>query len=249
MDRAEMARCRVDGIVPGDYPGEVAEDWPDLIEIIRRQVKPERDLQKRDALRVRWWQYAEKRPGLRQALLPLKRVLVRSLTSTQFQAFTLLDAGPVYDQALLVWVTESHKTQALLTSRLHETWARFLGATFKDDGRHNLADCFRTFPFPKGFEIDFSLEAAGEAYHTFRANLMIERKAGLTKTYNRFHACSENAPDIARLRALHAEMDAAVLRAYGWDDLADRAAPEFIEQDADEGKTPKPAKPEPNRIR
>ena len=45
--------------------------------------------------------------------------------------------------------------------------------------------------------------------------------------------------DIARLRALHAEMDAAVLRAYGWDDLADRAAPEFIEQDADEGKTPK----------
>jgi hypothetical protein len=68
---------------------------------------------------------------------------------------------------------------------------------------------------------------------------MIARNEGLTKTYNRFHARGENAPDIVRLRALHAEMDAAVLRAYGWDDLADRAAPEFIEQDADEGKTPK----------
>jgi len=68
---------------------------------------------------------------------------------------------------------------------------------------------------------------------------MIERNEGLTKTYNRFHARGENAPDIARLRTLHAEMDAAVLRAYGWDDLANRAAPEFIEQDADEGKTPK----------
>ena len=68
---------------------------------------------------------------------------------------------------------------------------------------------------------------------------MIDANEGLTKTYNRFHARGENAPDIARLRALHAEMDAAVLRAYGWDDLADRAAPEFIEQDADEGKTPK----------
>ena len=34
-------------------------------------------------------------------------------------------------------------------------------------------------------------------------------------------------------------MDAAVLRAYGWDDLAERAAPEFIEQDADVGKAPK----------
>ena len=34
-------------------------------------------------------------------------------------------------------------------------------------------------------------------------------------------------------------MDAAVLRAYGWNDLADRAAPEFIERDAEEGNTPK----------
>ena len=34
-------------------------------------------------------------------------------------------------------------------------------------------------------------------------------------------------------------MDAAVLRAYGWDDLASRAQPEFIEQDADEGRQAK----------
>jgi hypothetical protein len=38
---------------------------------------------------------------------------------------------------------------------------------------------------------------------------------------------------------LHAEMDTTVLGAYGWSDLAERAAPEFIEQDADEGKAPK----------
>src|SRR5271163_380553 len=68
---------------------------------------------------------------------------------------------------------------------------------------------------------------------------MMSRDEGLTRTYNRFHARGETAPDIVRLRELHAEMDDTVLRAYGWDDLADRAAPEFIEQDADEGKTPK----------
>ena len=34
-------------------------------------------------------------------------------------------------------------------------------------------------------------------------------------------------------------MDDAVLRAYGWDDLADCAQPEFVEQDADEGKQAK----------
>jgi hypothetical protein len=89
------------------------------------------------------------------------------------------------------------------------------------------------------FEAAPPLETAGEAYHANRAALMIQRNEGLTKTYNRFHARAEIAPDIARLRELHANMDRAVLRAYGWDDLADRADPEFIEQDADEGKAPK----------
>ena len=74
--------------------------------------------------------------------------------------------------------------------------------------------------------------------------------SGLTKTYNHFHARGDNTPGIARLRELHAELDIAVLRAYArsdsdpgraaiWNHLADRVAPEFIEQDADEGKTPK----------
>lgn len=109
----------------------------------------------------------------------------------------------------------------------------------KDDLRYSPSDCFRTFPFPAGFEIDESLEATGEAYNAARAELMVSRNKGLTKTYNRFHARGENAADIVLLRALHHEMDVAVLRAYGWTDLADRAAPEFIEQEADEGKVPK----------
>lgn len=69
--------------------------------------------------------------------------------------------------------------------------------------------------------------------------MMSANAEGLTKIYNRFHDRGEKAADIARLRELHAEMDAAVLRAYGWDDLASRAQPEFIEEDADGGKQDK----------
>jgi hypothetical protein len=68
---------------------------------------------------------------------------------------------------------------------------------------------------------------------------MADNNEGLTKIYNRYHDPSDVSFGVLRLRELHAEMDAAVLRAYGWVDLADRAAPEFIEQDSDEGKTPK----------
>ena len=69
---------------------------------------------------------------------------------------------------------------------------------------------------------------AGDDYDNHRAALMIARNEGLTKTYNRFHDPAERAPDIQRLRELHHAMDVAVLRAYGWDDLAQRAAPEFL---------------------
>ena len=70
-------------------------------------------------------------------------------------------------------------------------------------------------------------------YHDHRAALMVTRNEGLTKTYNRFHTPADRAPDIQRLRELHHAMDLAVLRAYGWDDLADRAAPVFLTADAE----------------
>jgi len=239
MDDSDITRCRVEGIVPSDYAGEVAEDWPDLIEILRRRVKPERDKQTRPALKTRWWQYAEKRPGLYRSIDSINHVFVNSSKAAPQYAIAKLPKGLVYSQNLNVFAFDNFASFCALQSSVHETWARFVGTTMKDDLTYTIEDCFRTFPFPENFETDPDLEAAGEAYHAFRAQLMIERNEGLTKTYNRFHAQGENVPGIARLRALHGEMDVVVLRTYGWDDLADRAAPEFIEQDADEGKTPK----------
>jgi hypothetical protein len=59
---------------------------------------------------------------------------------------------------------------------------------------------------------------------------MIARNEGMTKTYNRFHNRSEQSDDIRRLRELHAAMDRAVLEAYGWHDLAERAEPVFLDE-------------------
>ena len=105
-------------------------------------------------------------------------------------------------------------------------------STMKDDLNYSASDCFENFPLPVGHETD-ALIAVGTAYHDHRAALMVARNEGLTRTYNRFHDAAETAPDIVRLRALHHEMDVAVLRAYGRDDLADRAAPEFLTEDTE----------------
>ena len=227
------------GVVPADYPNEVAEDWPDLIEIVRRRVKPERDRQTRDTLRERWWQFGEKRPGLYANIAPLDRVIVTNAGASPHLSFTIIKTGNVFANSLNIFPFNDLSHFAILQSRLHEVWARFFSSSMKDDLRYAPSDCFRTFPFPPDFETNPVLEAVGEAYHAFRAELMIARNEGLTKTYNRFHASGECDADITRLRALHHHMSVAVLRAYGWDDLADRATPEFIEQEADDGKAPK----------
>ena len=100
----------------------------------------------------------------------------------------------------------------------------------KDDLRYAASDCFETFPFPEDFETLQYLEAPGQAYYEHRAALMVDRGQGMTKIYNRLHDPDERDEGIVRLRELHAEMDRAVLRAYAWDDLAERAEPIFLDE-------------------
>ena len=90
----------------------------------------------------------------------------------------------------------------------------------KDDLRYTPSDCLETFPFPDGWETLQALEAAGEAYYEHREALMIERKEGMTKIYNRFHDPYQDDPAIIRLRELHTAMDRAVLDTYGWTDIS-----------------------------
>jgi hypothetical protein len=59
----------------------------------------------------------------------------------------------------------------------------------------------------------------------------------MTKTYNRFHKFDERSEPIRRLRDPHDEMDRAILRAYGWNDVADELRPEFLTEEAENDHT------------
>jgi N-6 DNA Methylase len=227
MDERERAQCRTRGRVPDDYPDPVAADWPDLLETVDRLVKPERQAKRGSESASPWWQFLRPRPGLRAAVKGMDRLLVRALTSSNFCTFTYLPSGIVYDQTLIVFADQSVATWAVLSSGLHEVWTREFGSSLKDDSRYNVAECFDNFPCPESITVPCLAEPA-QAYYDHRAAGMVARNEGLTKTYNRFHDPAERSPDIKRMRELHHAMDVAVLRAYGWDDLADTAAPEFL---------------------
>lgn len=230
MADSGRARCRKIGIVPRGYPGPVAVEWPDLLDIVQRTVKPERDPQKRDALRERWWQYADKRPGMRAASKTLSQVQILSRVSAH-HGVTTVTAGLIYAESTVVFADDRPSFRGVLQSRPHELWAAFFASSLKNDLRYGPSDCFETFPLPP---LDgAALHEAADAYHAHRAALMVARNEGLTKTYNRFHNPSERAPDIQRLRELHHALDVAVLSAHGWEDLADGAVPEFLTEEAE----------------
>ena len=209
-------------VVPNDYPGPVAADWPDQLAIVRNKVKSERAHLTRNPIgRKRakfWWQYGSLATHLYPATAALQRVLAISYT-TQQVAFAFLPNDIVYGHTLIVFSLDTYATFCALQSHIHELWARFFGSSLEERFRYPPSDVFETFPFPENWTTDPALEAAGKEYYQFRANLMVRNDEGLTKTYNRFHDPNENAPEIVRLRELHAAMDQAVLDAYGWSDI------------------------------
>ncbi|MBN9562778.1 MAG: N-6 DNA methylase [Alphaproteobacteria bacterium] len=229
MDEHERAACRRTGLVPLDYPDPVAADWPDLLEIVERLVKPERATNTDRSRREIWWQFTRRTPGLRQAIFGLKQVIVTNVGAAPHLAFAFLPADRVYAHTLGVVASEDTGDFGVCQSRTHETWARSFSSTLEDRLRYTPSDSLVSFPMPVSDET----KDTAETYHDHRAALMIARNEGLTRTYNRFHDPAERASDIVRLRELHHAMDQAVLRAYGWDDLAEAAAPEFLTEDTE----------------
>ncbi len=220
---------------------EARQKWPKLLEIAEARVKPQRSKLKRDVYRLKWWRFAEPQNALYDAIGGMKFVLATGAAAAMHHMIARIPSNVIFSHKLCVFVFDEFSVFAVMQSSVHEIWSRAFGTTFGsiDALTYNPTQVFRTFPFPPDFGHDPGLGLAGLEYHGFRAKMMVESGGGLTATYNRFHDRADNKSVIVRLRVLHHEMDVAVLRSYGWDDLADRAAPEFIEQEADEGKTPK----------
>jgi N-6 DNA Methylase len=216
-----------------------AHRWPDVVALVEAKVKPQRDKLQgysvAERRREKWWQYGTYTPALFDTIKDSDRVLAISRTTT-FVCFEFLNSRMVFsDRLLVIKVDFGFREFCCLQSRVHETWAMVLGSKHGggDSAFYSPLTCFETFPFPSEIAILDSIEEAGATYHSHRYAVMAANNEGLTKTYNRFHDPTERDPKIQRLRLLHHEMDVAVLRAYGLNDLADTASAEFLSDDTE----------------
>jgi hypothetical protein len=86
------------------------------------------------------------------------------------------------------------------------------------DLNYSASDCFEPFPFPE--EPSFAkLDSVGERLDNERRAYLTKHAVGLTTTYNRMKDASVTDAEVQALRALHEEVDRAVLAAYGWSDI------------------------------
>ena len=222
-----------------DRSEDEAKLYPACYDILYKTVRVTRQKQKRHHLRQRWWQFAEKRPALYDAIRENTKVLVRTQAS-KHNVFEFIPNGQEYDQKLIVFSSESFATYAILNSDIHFSWVlKHSGDIGGVTLNYSPSSLFETFPFPKTHWASpcGNLEAIGSRYRGHRLSLMTRMWIGLTDTYNLFHArdlslkmvteVTKKDADIAavgfeallELRRLHVELDLAVRDTYGWQDL------------------------------
>jgi hypothetical protein len=212
---------------------ECRRQWPELMEIVERKVKPDRINVNDKGAKQKWWQFIRPRPELHAAIAGREQVLVVARTSRSL-AFSTAFACSVFSENLVIFAMLSVANGfSQLQAQAHDIWVRQYSSSLKDDLGYRPTDCFDTYPFPAAL-LDTNandpahatqrqcLEVIGERYHQFRSELMVANNEGLTSTYNRFHDPSESSDGILELRSLHQQMDQAVLQSYGWDDIPTR---------------------------
>ncbi|TXK43286.1 Eco57I restriction-modification methylase domain-containing protein [Nonomuraea sp. C10] len=201
-----------------DWLEEKAKHYPDCYDQVVRLVKPERDQNSRRIYREHWWQYAENQMTMRKAIVGLKRVIVIALVSKIVMP-VMVPTGQVFSHMLGVFATDDAAMLGLLSSASHYWWVRTRASTLETRIRYTLSDVFETLPLS---ELSEDVRHLGDQLDTYRRELMLARQAGLTATYNLVNDPSCQDEDIVELRRIHRDIDAAVCRAYGWDDMLDR---------------------------
>lgn len=219
---------------------QVRSRYPAIYQWLLERVKPERDQNNRASRREKWWLFGETNPMLRKQLAGLPRYIA-TVETAKHRTFQFLDASILPDNKLIAIALDDALYLGVLSSSTHVAWALGAGSWLGvgNDPVYVKTRCFETFPFP---DADTGLTPAlrqriaerAEAIDAHRKQVLAAHPGtlSLTALYNVLDALRAGralTPKertvhqlglVAVLAELHAELDAAVLAAYGWSDLA-----------------------------
>jgi hypothetical protein len=195
--------------------------------IVESKVKPTRlkfDSKKYPKLVNEWWKFWNPRHELYAACEKVSEVVALSRVST-FMTPVVVESGPVFTDAVVVWPYEDRALFALLSSWHHRSWAQWWGSGMQERFRYAISDCYYTFPFPERSE---ELNDLGKRLNLMQKKLKISKQIGMTKLYKLFHSPLVNDEEIKELRDLHKNIDKELHSLYGFDfEMGDYEFSEF----------------------
>lgn len=186
---------------------------------VEELVKPYRDSLTGQIHQDCFWKLWDIRPGLMREFEKRSHVLAIARV-TKHLCISRVPTTGVYNDQVKILFFDGWAEFVVLQSSIHEIWARWLSGTLGASTlRYSTSAVLETWPMPDMGQSP-ELEELGKRYHLLREELMKNGSIGLTQLYNRFHDPHDQDPHIQNFRALHQDIDLAVLRVYGWEDLA-----------------------------
>lgn len=202
-----------------------------------------REWNSRETYRKNWWVFGEPRKELRPALTGLSRYIA-TVETAKHRVFQFLDASILPDNMIVVVALEDPALLAVLSSRVHTSWAPVMGGWlgYGNDPRYSKSRCFDPFPFPELTDaLRTKLSAVGEELDALRKRVLAEHPdLTLTGLYNVLEKLKAGSALTAKdenvkarglvliLKELHEEIDRLTAETYGWP--ADLAEEQILER-------------------
>lgn len=215
---------------------DLQKKYPKTYQWLLNKVKPDRETNNDPKLKREWWLYRRSNSILRSALEGLDRYIVTVETS-KHRVFVFLDFQTLPDNKLVAIALSDSYFLGILSSNLHITWALAAGGRLEDRPVYVKTTCFDPFPFPDPTpEQKQKIRDLGERLDTHRKQVQAAHPdITITGMYNLLEKLRAGEPFtdkdrdynnralVSTLKQIHDDLDAAVLDAYGWEDLKDVA--------------------------
>lgn len=226
-----MARAR--GMYVIDLYGlseqQARDEYPALYQQLKNTVYDLRQQNNNRLFRELWWVLGHPRPVFRAFTRGLSRYVV-TLETAKHQVFQFMPASVIPDSTIVTFGFDDAYHLGVLQSRVHVAWSLAQGGTLEDRPRYNKTRCFETFPFPDATpEQQAVVRELGERLDAHRRAVLDQHPAlTMTGLYNvlaklrsgeALEARDRTVHDqgqVTILKALHDDLDHAVLAAYGW---------------------------------
>ncbi|MDX1944109.1 MAG: type IIL restriction-modification enzyme MmeI [Pirellulaceae bacterium] len=191
---------------------------------VQRKVRDSKGSDMADARQEhlhRWWQFWNVRQGLRAAIHRLQGRYMVCSRVTKRPVFCFVSTQIVADCALQAFAFDDDYSFGIVQSNAHWLWFTTKCSKLTERFRYTGESVFDTFPWPQSPTVKQTEAVAKAARRVRRARdvNLPKIKGGLRALYR-----SLELPGANPLKEAHAELDAAVLAAYGFSPKKDLLA-------------------------